>query len=171
MDNIHCDGNETEIKHCRFDGWGTNDCEASEAAGVVCKGSDDDDSGVDGNKHEKTKAQLKKATKHLLSKKYDIELRLTGGRNKYEGQVEVSFSKMEYFYGMNLNGKKRNHLKRPNYLKTKKKNSIKLKTKREKREKMGTKNKNFLLYSNRFASIKWWKKATGVEFAVMVGRY
>lgn len=87
MDNIHCDGNETEIKHCRFDGWGKNDCEASEAAGVVCKGSDDD--GSSDGVSTKMKTQLKKATKHLLNKKYDIELRLTGGRNKYEGQVEV----------------------------------------------------------------------------------
>lgn len=83
MDNIHCDGNETEIKHCRFDGWGKNDCEASEAAGVVCKGFEVDST--------KTKSQsTNKVTKHLLSKKYDIELRLSGGRNKYEGQVEVS---------------------------------------------------------------------------------
>lgn len=83
MDNIHCDGNETEIKHCRFDGWGKNDCEASEAAGVVCKGFEVDST--------KTKSQsTKKVTKHLLSRKYDIELRLSGGRNKYEGQVEVS---------------------------------------------------------------------------------
>lgn len=98
MDNIHCDGNETEIKHCRFDGWGKNDCEASEAAGVVCKGSDVDGSGGGGDGNELTKAstQLKKATKHLLSKKYDIELRLTGGRNKYEGQVEVSFSILSF---------------------------------------------------------------------------
>lgn len=82
MDNIHCDGNETEIKHCRFDGWGKNDCESSEAAGVVCKGFVADTTN--------TNVHLTKATKHLLSKKYNIELRLTGGRNKYEGQVEVS---------------------------------------------------------------------------------
>lgn len=83
MDNIHCVGNETEIKYCRFEGWGKNDCDASEAAGVVCKGAEVAST-------ETTKSQSKKVTKHLLSKKYDIELRLTGGRNKYEGQVEVS---------------------------------------------------------------------------------
>lgn len=82
MDNIHCDGNETEIKQCRFDGWGKNDCEASEAAGVVCKGTE--------NESAQTKAQQKKAPKHLLNQKHDVEVRLRGGRNKYEGQVEVN---------------------------------------------------------------------------------
>lgn len=79
MDNIQCDGNETEIKQCRFDGWGKNDCEASEAAGVVCKGSES----------AKTNDTPKKALKHLLNQKHDVEVRLRGGRNKYEGQVEV----------------------------------------------------------------------------------
>lgn len=90
MDNMHCDGNETEIKNCRFDGWGKNDCEASEAAGVVCKrsisGESNELSGGDGSGRH----SHKKARKHLLSKKYDVELRLTGGRNKYEGKVEVN---------------------------------------------------------------------------------
>lgn len=82
MDNIHCDGNETEIQYCRFDGWGKNDCDSSEAAGVVCTG------------HEagpvEMKAKSKKAPKLSFSRKYDIEYRLVGGKNKYEGQVEVS---------------------------------------------------------------------------------
>lgn len=82
MDNIHCDGNETEIKHCRFDGWGKNDCEASEAAGVVCKRSE--------HESTQTSAQQKKAPTHLLNKKHEMEVRLRGGRNKYEGQVEVN---------------------------------------------------------------------------------
>lgn len=90
MDNMHCDGNETEIKNCRFDGWGKNDCEASEAAGVVCKRSDSVEPPnelLDGGRRSH-----KKARKHFLSKKYDVELRLTGGRNKYEGKVEVNGS-------------------------------------------------------------------------------
>lgn len=81
MDNIQCDGNETEIKNCRFDGWGKNDCEASEAAGVVCKGFT--------TEPDHAKLEARRARKRLISRKYDIELRLSGGRNKYEGQVEV----------------------------------------------------------------------------------
>lgn len=36
MDNIRCGGQELEISECRFDSWGENDCDPSEAAGVVC---------------------------------------------------------------------------------------------------------------------------------------
>lgn len=83
MDNMQCDGNETEIKNCRFDGWGKNDCEASESAGVVCKGFQPQ------TELSNTKIKSRTARKRLLNKKYDVELRLSGGRNKYEGQVEV----------------------------------------------------------------------------------
>lgn len=36
MDNVYCDGTELEVTSCRFEGWGYNDCDASEAAGVIC---------------------------------------------------------------------------------------------------------------------------------------
>lgn len=36
MDNVYCDGSETEIVSCRFEGWGYSDCDSSEAAGVIC---------------------------------------------------------------------------------------------------------------------------------------
>lgn len=37
MDNTQCGGQELEISECRFDSWGENDCDPSEAAGVVCE--------------------------------------------------------------------------------------------------------------------------------------
>lgn len=37
MDNLYCDGSEEEITKCRFDGWGQSDCDATEAAGVICQ--------------------------------------------------------------------------------------------------------------------------------------
>lgn len=36
MDNVYCDGSEAEIISCRFEGWGYSDCDATEAAGVIC---------------------------------------------------------------------------------------------------------------------------------------
>lgn len=83
MDNMQCNGNETEIINCRFEGWGKNDCDASEAAGVVCTGGDDNDKSL------KTTELIRKWPKHRINKKYELEIRLAGGRNKYEGQVEV----------------------------------------------------------------------------------
>lgn len=40
MDNLYCSGNEDELTLCRFDGWGHNDCDPTEAAGVVCDEGD-----------------------------------------------------------------------------------------------------------------------------------
>lgn len=83
MDNVLCDGNETEISHCRFNGWGDNDCESSEAAGAICK-----------NPNETIDTKLispKKRPKFKFSRKYEMEIRLTGGRTRNEGQVEVTF--------------------------------------------------------------------------------
>lgn len=33
---MQCGGQESEVSECRFDSWGENDCDASEAAGVQC---------------------------------------------------------------------------------------------------------------------------------------
>lgn len=37
MDNLYCNGNETRIDQCQFDGWKIHDCVTNEAAGVICK--------------------------------------------------------------------------------------------------------------------------------------
>ena len=37
MDEVTCQGNETSLKECDFDGWGVSDCNAEEVVGVVCK--------------------------------------------------------------------------------------------------------------------------------------
>ncbi|CAK9254337.1 unnamed protein product, partial [Sphagnum jensenii] len=64
MDNIYCNGNEQSLDRCQFDGWKLHDCTTNEAAGVICK------------------------TK-LNDTNQDINIRLNGGRNKFEGRVEV----------------------------------------------------------------------------------
>lgn len=87
MDDVFCEGNETEIANCRFGGWGDNDCEASEAAGVICMTAASKES----KSVDRTKlSEEMKRHKHRFGKKYDMEIRLAGGRNKNEGQVEVS---------------------------------------------------------------------------------
>ena len=53
MDNIYCDGSESEVTSCRFDGWGVSDCDFSEAAGVICAEEDEEQLGKTVGKHRK----------------------------------------------------------------------------------------------------------------------
>lgn len=57
MDNVFCDGNENDVMHCRFDGWGNNDCTSTEAAGVICEDKSPDDV-KEAKKAEKVKVTL-----------------------------------------------------------------------------------------------------------------
>lgn len=83
MDDLLCDGTEKDLAECRFEGWGANDCDVTEAAGVVCKheATEEDEKAEDSKQHKKKK--------HRLHKHARMEVRLTGGRTKYEGNVEV----------------------------------------------------------------------------------
>lgn len=54
MDNLYCDGTENDLTTCRFDGWGQNDCDSGEAAGVVCQQLDDQQQ-QDDNDHDDAK--------------------------------------------------------------------------------------------------------------------
>ena len=39
LDNVRCSGNEASIEKCTHNGWGDENCAASEAAKVICKKS------------------------------------------------------------------------------------------------------------------------------------
>lgn len=80
MANLLCSGNEKELAHCQFDGWGKNHCESSEAAGVICYNPDP--------KNMKLKISDKKL-KSKIHHNHEMEVRLIGGRVNTEGRVEV----------------------------------------------------------------------------------
>ncbi|XP_028158080.1 lysyl oxidase homolog 2 [Ostrinia furnacalis] len=81
MDDVVCEGEEKSLSHCIFSGWGSSDCEPSEAAGVICF---DKDSGVS---TESPKSSDKKILEALDLK--SASLRLSGGRSNNEGRVEI----------------------------------------------------------------------------------
>lgn len=85
MDNLYCNGRERELSECRFEGWGQHDCDASEAAGVVCSNSDvvADDGRTKAGKGIETKPMTR------LHKHLKMDIRLNGGRVSTEGRVEV----------------------------------------------------------------------------------
>ncbi|XP_045474566.1 lysyl oxidase homolog 2-like [Harmonia axyridis] len=84
MDNVYCEGSEKEITSCRFDDWGTNDCDITEAAGVICADPP--------QKEEKKHHEPKKKKSRMQKLPDSLELRILGGRIKQEGRVEVKTS-------------------------------------------------------------------------------
>lgn len=89
MDNLYCDGTEKALGDCRFDGWGESDCAPEEAAGVVCENNETNDELQELRLEEKPK-KLKKVIKESYGEE-KFEVRLEGGRQHYEGRVEVRF--------------------------------------------------------------------------------
>lgn len=84
MDNLFCNGKETELSECRFDGWGQSDCDHSEAAGVVCT--------VEKNETNVVVLDSQaKPIKFEYKSREPMQVRLVGGRNGEEGRVEVRF--------------------------------------------------------------------------------
>lgn len=80
MDDVVCEGDEQSISQCIFSGWGSSDCEVTEAAGVICR-----------NKVYANIVKKKKKLKniHEVLDLNTASLRLIGGRNSNEGRVEV----------------------------------------------------------------------------------
>lgn len=82
MDNLYCTGGEPELSDCRFEGWGKHDCDASEAAGVICSDKQ--------TESKKKLVKLKSNRIHPMHHKHlKLEVRLNGGRILTEGRVEV----------------------------------------------------------------------------------
>ncbi len=64
MDELGCSGSESTLKDCSFAGWGTENCNHNEDAGVSCE-------------------------EDLAVAELDGALRLVGGSNDLEGRVEI----------------------------------------------------------------------------------
>ncbi|KFM62898.1 Lysyl oxidase-like protein, partial [Stegodyphus mimosarum] len=89
MDNLYCKGEETKLENCRFDGWGSHDCSATEAAGVACISDNNQIESLISQKAATIKPKLMLHTKN-------VEVRLRGGRFSFEGRVEVRIGKMSW---------------------------------------------------------------------------
>ena len=91
MDNVYCDGSEDELSKCRFDGWGTSDCENSEAAGVICgRGEEEAIRGKTKGKRKPEKQRIKDVHQRGMA------IRLAGGRVHGEGRVEVKLGHSDW---------------------------------------------------------------------------
>ena len=78
MNKIEVVSHSTTIKHCfafRFDGWGTHDCQRTEAAGVQCKPKPPPTTPPPTTTTERPKTDIY----------HDLEIRLFGGRDESEG--------------------------------------------------------------------------------------
>jgi len=82
MDNVYCDGTEDELARCRFDGWAVSDCDSNEAAGVICT-YDEEVTASSVPQERSPKVRIKDTYRQGMA------LRLSGGRVRSEGQVEV----------------------------------------------------------------------------------
>ncbi|CAO2591461.1 Lysyl oxidase homolog 2 [Lemmus lemmus] len=114
LDNVHCTGKEATLAACSSNGWGVTDCKHTEDVGVVCS-----DKRIPGQPLVRLRggAQVGEGRVEVLKNgewgtvcddKWDLvsasvvcrelgfgtakeapQLRLNGGRNPYEGRVEV----------------------------------------------------------------------------------
>jgi len=83
MDNMYCYGTEKTLDKCRFDGWGTHDCERTEAAGVRCTPHPPSTTTTT------TTTPVPKIPMVHVAK--DMDIRLAGGRTAKEGRIEMKF--------------------------------------------------------------------------------
>ncbi|VDI08633.1 Hypothetical predicted protein, partial [Mytilus galloprovincialis] len=68
LDDVKCTGNEPGLGACSHKPWGTNNCDHGEDAGVFCLQGEFD---------------------YQMIKPANVRVRLAGGRNRYEGRVEI----------------------------------------------------------------------------------
>ncbi|KAG7297381.1 hypothetical protein JYU34_019360 [Plutella xylostella] len=82
MDDVVCEGNELSLSQCKFSGWGSSDCDPSEAAGVICRKETDQTEG-------RPKSKELRLPIHEVLDVGSASLRLVGGASANEGRVEL----------------------------------------------------------------------------------
>lgn len=82
MKDVFCDGTEKRLPSCRFENWVNEECKSSEVAGVKCL-------------NKIPPKILEMPSKSTLDKS-KMMLRLSGGRHKLEGRIEVKFDSGEW---------------------------------------------------------------------------
>ncbi|XP_050536045.1 neurotrypsin-like isoform X2 [Daktulosphaira vitifoliae] len=88
IDNIRCTGQESELTDCQFSNWGENDCDSSEAAGVICEKNYLDQNNTMTPMFETKLKKLK------IKETYgsNLKLRLSGGSTNNEGRIEIKIN-------------------------------------------------------------------------------
>ncbi|KFO86731.1 Deleted in malignant brain tumors 1 protein, partial [Buceros rhinoceros silvestris] len=89
MDDVNCTGTEVALSHCRTKGWGRNNCNHGEDAGVVCSEWSRRIEGQGGGFMVHLSCSVGSSNHSTATQASPLEVRLVNGPNRCSGRVEV----------------------------------------------------------------------------------